>query len=685
MKTVNSRLVLYILFGASFAALLGIYIWEYNILTSNQKETTDQSRVLWMSHHLDKFQLAFNDALYYEKPLVIREFPEKIHNYSAACTKAKAQLDTLKGLCGNAYIPCDDIMSLDSLVKLTFNRSDKIVALGLQSRLDSVVILLSSPLNDSLRVKVNEKYDETATHARKDAELFRKRIENESTRRYVLLGLLIAETLLFFGFFLWRISIQLSDKEVKRKEAEKRLQIVNKAIEQSSASVVITNLKGDIEYVNPAFTKLTGYTFEEVIGQNPSVLKSGHTPLIDYEQLWRSITNNKEWQGEFMNKKKNGDFYWEYAIISPISNEAGELTNFVAVKENITERKRLEKEQKHLLDIVENSSAYIFTFDLNMKFLYANRAMKEILEIGNLDIAKYLIGQFQSPKAEAATPDVKESLLLSGKWTGESAYKTLSGKLIPVMQVFILHKDEHGKPVYISATGIDITKQKEAENELIHLNKELRTLSMHLQHVRETEKNKIAKEVHDELGQGLASLKLDISWIKRHLKEDTVVLEKKIDEVILSLSDKLAAFRKIYTSANTTMIEEIGLHASLEYLVDLTRRSGNGQVYYTSNIENDTFDSDISLSIYRIVEFSLTNSLLYADATRVVVNLQKKDNVLILDVQDDGLEIDATLAESKLHYSILEMRERVYALNGKFDINFIKGEGAFMSIEIPMT
>jgi PAS domain S-box-containing protein len=133
-----------------------------------------------------------------------------------------------------------------------------------------------------------------------------------------------------------------------KKVSEMELLKVLKAIEQSSASIVISDVKGDIEYVNPAFTKLTGYSFAEAIGQNPRILKTGHTSDKEYENLWTKITHHAEWSGEFCNKKKNGELYWEYAVISPVLNDVGEVTNYVAVKENITARKILEDDQKRL-------------------------------------------------------------------------------------------------------------------------------------------------------------------------------------------------------------------------------------------------------------------------------------------------------------------------------------------------
>lgn len=136
--------------------------------------------------------------------------------------------------------------------------------------------------------------------------------------------------------------LQRDRQEKKRKRAEETLRKLSRAVEQSSASIVITNTAGDIEYVNPKFSRLTGYLPAEVIGQNPRVLKSGQTPPEEYGRLWRTITAGQEWRGEFRNRKKNGEFYWELASISPILDAAGVITHFVAVKEDITEHKRLE-------------------------------------------------------------------------------------------------------------------------------------------------------------------------------------------------------------------------------------------------------------------------------------------------------------------------------------------------------
>ena len=114
-------------------------------------------------------------------------------------------------------------------------------------------------------------------------------------------------------------------------------------VEQSPASIVITDLKGDTEYVNPKFTAVTGYTSEEVLGKNPRILKSGEMTRDQYKVLWDTILAGNEWRGELHNKRKNGELYWEFASISPLKNAAGVTTHFLAVKEDITDRKRAEQ------------------------------------------------------------------------------------------------------------------------------------------------------------------------------------------------------------------------------------------------------------------------------------------------------------------------------------------------------
>jgi len=128
------------------------------------------------------------------------------------------------------------------------------------------------------------------------------------------------------------------------KTYETKLKQLSETIAQVPASIIITDLEGKIEYVNPPFEKITGYSFEDVYGKSPSILKSGDMPNSMYTDLWRTIKNGKTWNNELLNKKKNGELFWESVIVFPIKNENDRIINYAAVKHDITENKNINEE-----------------------------------------------------------------------------------------------------------------------------------------------------------------------------------------------------------------------------------------------------------------------------------------------------------------------------------------------------
>ncbi len=141
------------------------------------------------------------------------------------------------------------------------------------------------------------------------------------------------------------------ENAIKQKKAKEEIHRLSQAIEQSPSVVVIADIKGDIEYVNPKFTRLTGYTLEEVKGKNLPILESSEQTPELHKELWETITSGKEWRGEFHNKKKNNGLYWESASISAITNSEGAITGFLKVAEDITERKEAEEKLKEAMEM----------------------------------------------------------------------------------------------------------------------------------------------------------------------------------------------------------------------------------------------------------------------------------------------------------------------------------------------
>ncbi|MBU2493474.1 MAG: PAS domain S-box protein [Bacteroidetes bacterium] len=165
----------------------------------------------------------------------------------------------------------------------------------------------------------------------------------------------------------------------QRVEQEKSIQKLQRAVEQSQVSIVITDTTGKIEFVNPKFEEVTGYKADEVIGQNPRILKSGEISKEDYKLMWHELTEGKDWSGLFHNKKKNGELFWESVNISPIKNNEGIITNYIAVKEDITEKVKSEKEliqyKHHLENLVDERTGQLKT--INIKLAEEIRKQKE--------------------------------------------------------------------------------------------------------------------------------------------------------------------------------------------------------------------------------------------------------------------------------------------------------------------
>ncbi|MDD5461547.1 MAG: PAS domain S-box protein [Methylococcales bacterium] len=150
--------------------------------------------------------------------------------------------------------------------------------------------------------------------------------------------------------------IVLLIQDISDRKARDKIQLMmQRAVEQSASAVLIADKNGLIEYINPKLTELTGYTSEELLGKTPRIMQSGNTPLEHYQSLWQSLLSSGEWCGEIKNQKKNGDDYWVHECVSAIKNDQGEVTHFLALEEDITQRKRLEHRFRQAVESAPNA------------------------------------------------------------------------------------------------------------------------------------------------------------------------------------------------------------------------------------------------------------------------------------------------------------------------------------------
>ncbi|MBN1414801.1 MAG: PAS domain S-box protein, partial [Bacteroidales bacterium] len=169
-----------------------------------------------------------------------------------------------------------------------------------------------------------------------------------------------------------------------RKRIEEEIVKLSVALDQSANEIIITHKNGEIEYVNRSFTRVTGYLPSEVIGKNPRVLKSGMHPPSFYKDLWKTLAKGQQWAGEFHNRKKNGELYWESATITPIRNKNGEIVRYIAIKEDITLRKKAEQSlresEEKFRSMVSNIPGVVYrcAFDSNWSVLFITDAIENL-------------------------------------------------------------------------------------------------------------------------------------------------------------------------------------------------------------------------------------------------------------------------------------------------------------------
>jgi two-component system sensor histidine kinase/response regulator len=283
----------------------------------------------------------------------------------------------------------------------------------------------------------------------------------------------------FIAFFIQRNQTITRRVQVATGELKK----VSQAVEQSPISVVITAKDGTIEYVNPTFSDVTGYSSDEAIGQNPKVLKSGNLSESYYKELWDTILSGNVWQGEFANRKKSGEEFWESASISPIVNDEGEITHFVAVKEDITDRKRTEEEQKEnaarTRAIVDHAADGIITIDDQCIVEEFNPAAERIFGYQAAEVIGQNVKMLMPEPYHSQHDRYVKNYLETGK-----------AKIIGVGREMVgRRKDGTNFPIYLAVsevqlkdrrifTGIvrDISELKQAEEALRERALQLRTI-----------------------------------------------------------------------------------------------------------------------------------------------------------------------------------------------------------------
>ena len=469
------------------------------------------------------------------------------------------------------------------------------------------------------------------------------------------------------------------------KKAGETIHKLYQAIEQTNEIVFMTDIDGTINFVNAAFEEVYGYKREEVLGKaTPRILKSGLMNKEFYKDLWKKLPSGRGIRKEIINKTKDGRLINIQTSMSPIFNEKKILIGYMAVQEDITEKKIAEKKlvdaELQYRTLFEQSPDGICVIDnetlLNLDF---NAKAHEQLGYSAEEFSQLKISDYEIIETPKAIKTRAKKIMKEGHDNFITRHKTKNGQIRDVhviVQKIMLNE----KPV-LYAIFRDITDKVRLANTLKIQEKNLQrqimeaTLSGH-----EEEKNELAKELHDNVNQLLATVKIYLGMVKAN-KEiiDMGLVEKSYDHV----NEAMEELRKLSHSLVSPALKETGLQKSLKGLIEelnLTQEFKVKLIYKLSNARIP--DKQLELMIYRIVQEQVNNIRKHAHANTIIIHLREKDQHLELSVADDGVGFDTTKKGNGIGLRNIQSRVAIYS--GSMDIISSPGEGCRLEVRIPL-
>ena len=453
-----------------------------------------------------------------------------------------------------------------------------------------------------------------------------------------------------------------------KKAADDELKKLSRAIEQSPASIIITNKDGNIEYVNPKFTRLTGYSLNESLGKNPRFLKSGTTNSEDYKKLWETISSGGEWHGEFENLKKNGDTYFEVASISPILNNEGEITHFIAVKEDITEKKRIENDLRKFMMGIENSADAIFITALDGSIEYINPAFEKIYGYSRFDS----LGKTPRILKSGLIPpeDYKYfwDILLAGKTLkGELKNRTKDGKIIDIEGSNNPILDNNGNIVGFLSINRDITDRKLAETELFKAKEKAEESDR----LKTAFLNNISHEIRTPMNGILGfSALLSEPEIEAESQSEFIGSIQKCSDQLLTIINDIVDIASVMAKTTKSNISKVNLNSIFDRTASQFKNEASGKNINLSFVT--AFPSDNceiltdSSKLVRILSNLLSNALKYTQNGEVKFGYKPKDSFIEFFVTDTGIGIPVEFHSKIFHnfYQVDQSLSRFYEGTG---------------------
>jgi PAS domain S-box-containing protein len=371
-------------------------------------------------------------------------------------------------------------------------------------------------------------------------------------------------------------------------------------------------------------------------------------------------------------ERATGDVILE-GRVEPLRDERGDIVGCVGVAVDVTWQRAEAQLHRLLAHAVEAATDLISVTDAENRFVYVNETFLRTYGLTRQEV----LGQ--TPAILGAPQAVRNEVLAQsalGGWDGDLVNQRKDGTAIPVSLRTSVIRDAEGKVAGLLGVARDISERRRAEEEL-------RLLARHLDSVREQEHTRMAREIHDEVGQALTALRLDLTWVGRKLPEGSRALREKIDAMVTLADETIEAGRRIVAELRPPILDDLGLGPALEwYTQHFAQRSGL-RVELDVEVKEVAVDDQVAVIAYRIVQEALTNVARHAQATHVTVRLGVRDGALALEIADDGKGIRPEAAASARSFGIVGMRERAQSRGGLLEVTGSADRGTSVRVTIP--
>jgi PAS domain S-box-containing protein len=477
---------------------------------------------------------------------------------------------------------------------------------------------------------------------------------------------------------------------VLRKKAEERLELQGMVLDQASDHIAITDLQGVVTYVNQAQCQASQTQRNDMIGRHASNFIWAPPTGASQQQIIDATLKEGAWRGEVLYTTSDGRVILVDLRTTLIRSKDGKAIALCGMGNDITAHKIMEKSLRQSEDrfrrIFDESPIAKAIVSPDFRFLRVNEALCHIT--GYADEELLATDFAEITHSDDLTVYLQQARRLFAKaidhYDMELRYFHKHGEEVWVHIWIKLIQNVDDNQMYLLHTLENITARKKADYELIQSQARLQAMYRDLQNAREKERRRIAREIHDEMGQNLTALKIDMAFLKKLMHPIQDQLNERFEAMEQLFDQTIENVRRISSDLRPGMLDSLGLAAAMEwYVKDFERRT---EIQCEIQIDQGevTVPHDIEIEVFRILQEALTNVARHANAESVLVTLKLTDCDLQLRVVDDGDGIQNEKVSAPTSFGLLGVGERVAAHNGEFKISSRIGEGTDLKVIIPI-